>query len=154
MYYFLSRELDSILAYEKIINKQRRRLRGYIGVFILCKLPALVNRILNFAGIDMFPLFLIQALFDSLFGFFDSVVYGFSRKKMENCKNRICCCFNSTPKSLGVHDHLIQREGHGPTTNYQTYSSINERVYYNAYRKNELSHPVQHHPEEVSPEPK
>jgi len=128
IYILLSRK-DS-LSYQYLINQGRKRLRLYLLVLILCKLPALINRILDIFIHDSFfvPL-LIQAIFDSLFGFFDSLVYGVTKARMDIVREKLCCCCRGkdSESTLGVHDPLIQRDASHLNT-YAQYSSIAERM--------------------------
>jgi len=126
IYVLLSRK-DS-LSYQYLLKEGRKRLRLYMLVLILCKLPALINRILNIFIHDSFfvPL-LIQAIFDSLFGFLDSLVYGITKARMDTVKRRCCCWRGDQESGLGVHDPLIQRDA-SYLTSYAPYSSIAERM--------------------------
>ena len=81
IYILLSKQLKSLLTYEHLINKQRRKLRLYLLAFILFKLPALINRTLNAAAhITVFELFLVQALCDGLLGLADAVIYAYTNR--------------------------------------------------------------------------
>lgn len=108
----------------------------YILVFILCKLPALINRLCNWVSDDtIFWMALFQATFDSLFGFFESLVYGITKRRLEIIKQQCLCCCCAKPVDaggVGLHDPLIQTEKH--TAWPTTYSSIHERVTFGSKR--------------------
>lgn len=129
MYVLLSRERRSSLSYEYIIKAGKRRLRLYILVFILCKLPSLVNRLANAIHPEknFFILFLIQAIFDSLFGFFEALVY------LHLMRKRITfCCWGQTPRdpfTPGADEPMLHRD-----LQSSFYSSIAERLYYKQNR--------------------
>jgi len=127
--YILLSKTDS-LSYTYIIKEGRKRLRMYLLVLLLCKLPALINRTVNAALDDtIFWLFLCQAVFDSLFGFFDSLVYGVTKGRMDVFREKCCSCFwRSNKKIIGLHDPLIQREAYHAVVSIP-YSSITERMY-------------------------
>jgi len=120
VYILLSREKHSSLSYGYLIKEGKRRLRLYILVFVIAKFPALINRLFNLFWSDrkLFVLFLCQAIFDSLFGFFEALVYiALVKKILPNC------C--GTKKDV-LEDPLIYRETTVP------YSSIAERMYYSS----------------------
>jgi len=125
IYIMLSRERYSSLSYGYIIKEGKRKLRLYILVFVIMKFPALVNRLCNLFWSDqeLFFLFLLQAIFDSLFGFFESLVYiVLVKKRLPNfCKPK--------EDQIGLSDPLLQRESGVP------YSSIAERMYYSSKGK-------------------
>jgi len=126
IYILLSREKYSSLSYGFLIQEGKRRLRLYILVFVIAKTPALVNRLCNLFLSDrqLFVLFLLQAIFDSLFGFFESLVYiTLVKKRLPNC-----CC-HPKEEGIGLADPLIHRETVVP------YSSIAERMYYSSSKK-------------------
>jgi len=81
----LTRQAHNSLAYDFIVSPHRTRLRLYLLVFVCSKLPALANRIaeaITGQGHDIFALLLIQAIFDSLFGFCNSIVYGVTFRRI------------------------------------------------------------------------
>jgi len=124
IYILLSRESQSSLSYGYILKEGKKRLRLYILVFVVAKAPALINRLCNvfFSDKKMFTLFLLQAVFDSLFGFFEALVYiALVKKRLPKlwCKK----------KEVELKDPLIQRETLVP------YSSIAERMYYSNSKK-------------------
>jgi len=120
IYVLLSRERYSSLSYGYIIKEGKRKLRLYILVFVIMKFPALLNRLCNLVWSDQFFLFLLQAIFDSLFGFFESLVYiVLVKKRLPNfCKPK--------EDQIGLSDPLISKETGVP------YSSIAERMYYSS----------------------
>jgi len=125
IYVLLSKESQSSLSYGYIMKEGKKRLRLYILVFVVAKAPALINRLCNvfFSDRKMFALFLLQALFDSLFGFFEALVYiALVKKRLP--KINFC-----SKKEVELHDPLIQRESLVP------YSSIAERMYYSNSKK-------------------
>jgi len=125
IYILLSRESHSSLSYGYIMKEGMKRLRLYILVFVIAKAPALINRLFNafFSDRKLFALFLLQALFDSLFGFFEALVYVALVKKRLPKINLFC---RKTQEEL--EDPLV-RESLVP------YSSIAERMYYTNSKK-------------------
>jgi len=121
IYILLARESHSSLSYGFIIKEGKKRLRLYILVFVVAKFPAVVNRLCNLVWSDktLFSLFLLQAVFDSLFGFFEALVYlALVKKRLPKLK--IWCC----SKRGNARDEISPRESVVP------YSSIAERMYY------------------------
>jgi len=130
IYILLSHEKYSSLSYGYLIKEGKRRLRLYILVFVITKFPALINRLCNLFLSDrkLFILFLLQAIFDSLFGFFEALVYiALVRKRLPN----FCC--KSKEENIGLADPLMQRETVVP------YSSIAERMYYSSKSRSKTS---------------
>lgn len=75
-YILVTRQLYQRLAYNVLINDQLKKFRYYVLVFIILKLPAVINRlILVIPNLEIYPLFVIQAYSDSALGFFNSLVY-------------------------------------------------------------------------------
>jgi len=125
IYIMLSREAQSSLTYGYLLKEGKKRLRLYILVFVIAKAPALVNRLCNVFLKDrkMFVLFLLQAIFDSLFGFLEALVYlALVKKRLPS----ISCCKN---KETELQDPVVQREALVP------YSTIAQRVYYSQSKK-------------------
>jgi len=87
IYYFLSRASLSIVSYRQMINSQKRRLRLYVLIFIIAKIPALINRICNAASGECTILSTIQTISDPLYGFFYFLVFLYIKKNifMECC---------------------------------------------------------------------
>ena len=56
----ISRELDNSLSFHWKIVQQRKRLFLYLLVFVLLKLPALLNRSLQWGGYVFFSLYILQ----------------------------------------------------------------------------------------------
>jgi len=125
IYILLSKEAQSSLSYGYIMKEGKKRLRLYILVFVVAKAPALINRLCNlfFSDRKMFALFLLQSLFDSLFGFFEALVY------IALVKKRLPKLTFCKKKEVELEDPLITRETLVP------YSSIAERMYYNKKKK-------------------
>jgi hypothetical protein len=97
-----------------------------LQVFIIAKFPALINRLCNLFLSDkqLFALFVLQSLFDSLFGFVEALVYIALVKK----RLPYFCC-KPKEKNTTLIEPLIPRESTVP------YSSIAERVYFTSRTK-------------------
>jgi len=127
IYILLSR--SDTLSYEYLMKEGRKKLRLYLLVLILCKLPALTNRLANaFYSDPIYALIVFQAIFDSLFGFFDSLVYGIFKYKVKMLKNKIfgkdqSKRFEHTNTRVNETTPFIQASDPKP------YSSIAERMY-------------------------
>jgi len=133
IYFLLSKESQSSLSYGYIMKEGRKRLRLYILVFVVAKAPALINRLFNLFLSDrkLFTLFLLQALFDSLFGFFEAMVYiALVKKRLP--KINFCC----RDQDMEVEDPSV-RESLVP------YSSIAERMFYNSSKKKKQQTSIQ-----------
>jgi len=119
IYALLSRESQSSLSYGYILKEGKKRLRLYILIFVIAKSPALINRLCNvMTDRKVFALFLLQAIFDSLFGFFETVVFvALVRKRLPSFN-----CWKG--REVELQDPLFQRDSGVP------YSSIAERMYY------------------------
>jgi len=133
--YILLSRTDS-LAYSYLMKEGRKKLRLYLLVLILCKLPALANRLANaISDNPIYALVLLQALFDSLFGFFDSMVYGIFKARINILKRKLLSCFGSDANNSKRFDYVNSRVyEHKPLIQNpelvpKPYSSISERLY-------------------------
>lgn len=96
MYILISRSLNN-LPTDQSYREKLNKMRLYLLVFIVCKLPAVINRMYNLDDDKAwFPLFVVQSISDGLFGFFDSLVFVIIRKHF--FYNHYCSCCSVNPE--------------------------------------------------------
>jgi len=97
-------KLKQFISENALKNVSGERITLYLLIFAISKFPGLINRFQNIISDNpIFVLFLLQAIFNPLQGFANSIVYGM-RKALRNEIRRQFCCENS-----GTEDPLVTR---------------------------------------------
>lgn len=73
-----------------------------VMLYTICMLPGLLNRILEFSGYKLYPLFVAQAVCAPLTGAADAVVFGFNAR----LRDTLCCRKARTGTSRSGSDHV------------------------------------------------
>jgi len=76
-------------------------------IFAISKFPGLINRFQNIISDNaIFVLFLLQAIFNPLQGFANSIVYGMRKALRNEVKRQFCCDYSSIEEPLVTKDVL------------------------------------------------
>jgi len=101
-YVFILRDVKKVMSF--IIASAHKRISLFILMFIICKFPGLVNRLINIIDPEepVYWLYVVQALISPLQGFANSFIYGNSKTLQHEYRSLFMRCF------WGKSEYIIQ----------------------------------------------